>query len=237
MDQDVIPHLRRHQDQTPVQGNVPVPPARSPSRPLVADAHARHRHPLLSRDRTQPRRQLRARPFTQRPPFVQSEGRRGEPRALPRDPVGVTQHERVRLAPRPAARNRHADPAVMLDAQQIPSRAAMADEINRCDRTIAGRCEGPYVRRCEGAVCRCERSHAGRCEGSVGGRCDRVSACRCDKRQIELHERQDNRFSLVVRIVRAFEPFGAFSQNGPNNPNGLERLEQSRTIRTIRTIY
>ena len=181
MNEHVVPHIRRHQDQTPVQGNVPVPPARAPSRALIADADAGDRHPPLGRDLVQPRGQFGACPLTQRPPFLRSDCRRCQPRALPGDPVDVALHERVGVALRTAARDRDADAAVMLDAKQIPPRPAMANEIDGCDRTrwsvrgltssVRGRVVGAIALTLVGAI------------GLTRGRCEeqRVSVRHCNR--------------------------------------------------------
>jgi hypothetical protein len=45
----------------------------------------------------------------------------------------VAPDEGVGLAPRPAARNRHAHTAVMFNPQQVAPCASVADEVDRCD--------------------------------------------------------------------------------------------------------
>ena len=187
VDEHVIAHIRRHQDQTPVQGNVSVAPARSPSRALIADADTGDRQTLLGRDLMQPRGQFRARPLTQRPPFLGPDRRRCQPRPLPGDPVDVALHERVGVALRTAARDRDADAAVMLDAKQIPPRPAMANEIDGCDRSSrVGAIELPRV----GAIAltlvgaMCLTRVGARRLSPVGARATLDHDC---ERQIELH--------------------------------------------------
>src|SRR5688572_135984 len=127
----VIAHGRRHQDEAPVQRNLSVTAAGSPSRPLIADAHAGDGHAVPGGYLEQPRRQLLARTIAERRSLLSSERRRGQPGPLPCDPLGMTLHELVGLALRSAAGNRHAHAAVVFDAQQVSARAPMTDKVDR----------------------------------------------------------------------------------------------------------
>lgn len=176
VNQYVIAHGRRHQDQSPIERDVAVTTTRSPARALIADAHPRDGQSVLSGNLHQPQRQLRPRPLAQRRSLLRSEGGWRESRALPRYPIGVTLHEGIGLALGSTARDGDPHTTVMFDAQQIPPRAAMADEVDRVvpcrwNGTIACRCEGPDA-------CRGKRTVAGRCKLTVDCRCDRSSACR-----------------------------------------------------------
>ena len=66
VDQDVIAYRSRHQHQTPVQANVAVTPAGAPSRPLIADADARHYDPVALRQFEQSRGEVPACLLSQR---------------------------------------------------------------------------------------------------------------------------------------------------------------------------
>jgi len=98
VNQHVIAHRRRHQDESPIERNVAVTATRSPARALIADADPRHGQPVLSGNLHQPQWQLRPRPLTQRRSLVGPEGRGRQSRALPRYPIGVTLHEGIGLA-------------------------------------------------------------------------------------------------------------------------------------------
>src|SRR5688500_16842849 len=114
-------------------------------------------------------------------------------------------YKSVGLALRSASWNGDAHAAVMLDAQEVTARAAMTDEIDRCDRpvvcrcdgAIAGRCKGPDAGRCDRTIaCRCARPGASRCGSTLAGRLPspkpRSGADRCarivNERQTELHD-------------------------------------------------
>ena len=141
MDQHVVANRWRHQNEPPVQRDLAVTATGSPSRALITDAHAGHGQTLFSSDLQQACWQLCARARAKRHALLGAEHRWYEPRPLPCDPVDVTLHECVGLALRSAARDRHAYAPVMIDAQEIPSRTAMTNEVNRgCDGAIAGRC-------------------------------------------------------------------------------------------------
>ena len=107
MDQHVIANRRRHQDKPPVQRDLAVAATGSPSRALITDAHAGLGQAVFSSDLQLPCWQLRARSLAKRHALLGAEHRWHEPRPLPRDPVDVTLHERVGLALRSAARDRH----------------------------------------------------------------------------------------------------------------------------------
>ena len=70
VDEDVVPHRRRHQHQTPVQADVSARAAGSPPRTLVANAHARDDEAMLRREFEQARRQLAASLFAIRAAIV-----------------------------------------------------------------------------------------------------------------------------------------------------------------------
>jgi hypothetical protein len=131
VDQDVIAYRRWHQHEPPVQGNSSVAAARSPACPLVAYAHAGHDETVLGSDLVQPGREFRTSTVAKGTAVVLTERRRYQPRALACDPIGVPLHEGVGFALGSAARNRHTDTAVVLDAEEIASRSPMAHEIDR----------------------------------------------------------------------------------------------------------
>jgi hypothetical protein len=191
MDQHVIANRRRHQDESPVQRDLAVTATGSPSRALITDAHAGHGQAVFNSDLQQPCWQLRARALAKRHALPGAEHRWHEPRPLPRDPVGVTLHERVGLALRSAARDRHAYAPVMIDTQEIPSRTAMTNEIDRCKGAIAGRCYRAIDRRRK-------RTYACRCDRALTGPCARI----VNERQTELHARQDTRTIRTLRTTR-----------------------------------
>ena len=56
VDEDVIAHRRWHEHEPPVQADVPIAPAGSPSCTLVPDADARHEKTVLRGELQQPGR-------------------------------------------------------------------------------------------------------------------------------------------------------------------------------------
>ena len=98
VNEDVVAHRGRHQDEPPIQTDVPVAAAGTPARALVADADARDGEPVLRRKRQQPRRQLAASPIAQRRPVLDRRSLLRNTRALPRDPFLVALRELLRLA-------------------------------------------------------------------------------------------------------------------------------------------
>jgi hypothetical protein len=187
--EDVIADGWWHQDEAPVQRDLSVAAAGSPSCALIADAHTRDGQAVLGGYLEQPRRQFRARTIAERRSLFGPERRWSQPGPLPCDPLGVTLHELVGLALRSAAGNRHADAAVMFDTQKVSARAPMTDEV---DRSLACRCDWSDA-------CRCDRPIAWRCESALACRCARI----VNKRQAELHERQDNRSPGSFYCVRS----------------------------------
>src|SRR5262245_38123849 len=148
MNQDVVADGRRHQDEPPIEGNLAVAPTRSPSRPLIADADAGHRHAVLSSEFEQPFRQLHTSTLAQAPSLLGANRRRRQARALPRDPLGMTLDEGVRFTLRATARNRHAHTTVVLDAKEVPAGAAVTGGVDGWEGSIACRCERAVARRC-----------------------------------------------------------------------------------------
>ena len=138
----VVAYPVGHGDQPPVQADVSVSSARTPSRPLVSNADARHAKPVLIGQGEESRRQflerLRLQPMTilSREPYLV------EHRALSLHPLDVTACEGIGLPLRAAARNRDAEPSVLFDAQQIPAGSAVADEVQGGDRTGSRRNAG-----------------------------------------------------------------------------------------------
>jgi hypothetical protein len=85
---------------------------------------------MLRRHLEQPRRQFLAGALAKRRALVGVECRWRQPRPLSRDPLGVPLHEGIGLTLRSAARDRDANAAVVFDAKQIASRAAVANEVD-----------------------------------------------------------------------------------------------------------
>src|SRR4029453_8188650 len=98
-----------------------------------------------------------------------------------------------RLAPRFPAGNGYTYAPVMIDAQEIPSRTAMTNEVDRrCDETVAGRCD-------RSDACWCEDAIACGWGKGLAGWWARI----LNKWQTELHDRQDTRLLSPQRRERA----------------------------------
>jgi hypothetical protein len=89
----------------------------------------------------QPGWQLDARALAQGCSLVDAKCGRRQPRTLTRNPFGVALYKSVSLALRSASWNGDAHAAVMLDAQEVTARAAMTDEVDRCERPVVCRCD------------------------------------------------------------------------------------------------
>ena len=137
----VILHPGRHGDETPIEAHVPVAPTGSPSRPLITNADARHGQTVQISQLAQPLRKVSLCLRPEALSVVDGKANARQHRALPKNPVGMALRKRVRLSARPAAWNGHTDAAVEFDAQQVSSRPAMADEVDRYDRADRGWCE------------------------------------------------------------------------------------------------
>lgn len=167
---DVVANPWRHHDQPPVQADVPVAAAGSPARPLISNADPPDGEAKLCGKLVQAGRQLDLGLRLPRP-SVEGQGRlASQPLALPRDPLGMPPRERVGLAARAAARNRHADAPIVIDPQKVAPGAAVADEIDLCDSRFAYRCRG------------CDCGLARRCKRGCG------CWCRIGERKTQLHD-------------------------------------------------
>ena len=128
----VIAHPVRHRDESPVEGDVSVAPARAPSRPLVADADARHRQPVVGGKGEQPCRQFCLRTCPQRLTLLRRERGWPQPCPLLLEPRPLAREERIGLATRPAARDGDTHAAVAVQPQQIAPCPWMPDERDQC---------------------------------------------------------------------------------------------------------
>jgi hypothetical protein len=97
VDQDVIAHRRRHQDQSPVQANVAVTSAGAPPRSLIADADAPDRKPMACRQFEQARRQLPPRLLSQGLIVLNRTKFGTRTCSLSDYPVNISLHERLGL--------------------------------------------------------------------------------------------------------------------------------------------
>ncbi len=159
VNQDVVAHGWRHEDEPPVECDVSVPPARSPPRALIADAHSREAgDAVLGREFPDSDRQFSGRPRPQGDPFCGVDGRSGYPGALGADPLEVTCGKRLGLAFRTAARDRHPQLAVGFNPKKISPGASVADEIQGGEGDARG-CEGD-TRGCERDTRGCEERHS-----------------------------------------------------------------------------
>ena len=135
VDHHVVAHPVRHLHETPVQADVTVSRARSPSPPLIADADARHGQAVHRGQREQAFGQLASRALATRPldlrrhpVFASAEPLRFEPMQLLPDPRLLLRGELARPALRTPTRNRHADRAVGAHPDDVPPRAGVAEE-------------------------------------------------------------------------------------------------------------
>lgn len=126
----VVAHLGRHQDQTPVERDVTVTTARSPSRALIADAHPRHVQAVLGGELEQTRRQLPPRALAVGVALVEGQYGGREARTFAGNPVEMTVEKSVGLAARSPPWDRHAHAPIMIEAKQVSPCSSMAHEID-----------------------------------------------------------------------------------------------------------
>lgn len=107
VDQDVIAHRRRHQHQSPVQTDMAITSAGAPPRALIADGDASNREPVARCQFEQPCGQLLPCVLSHSPLVFERTKFRLRTRSLTDYPADVALNERLRLATRAAARNRH----------------------------------------------------------------------------------------------------------------------------------
>lgn len=129
MEDDVVAHPRRHQDEPPIQADVTVRAAGSPARALIPDADAPHRQLMARRQLDETPRQLDRGARAECAPLLGPEPGHLDPGPLLCDPLQMPQPERDRLPPRPPARNRHAHAPIVLHAQYVPARAPVPHEV------------------------------------------------------------------------------------------------------------
>jgi len=98
VNEDVVAYERRHQEQPPVQANVPIPAARAPPRSLVANGDPRDHQPVPLRQVQQPPRQLLACLLLQRAVVVGFTQVAARACALLCDPFSTAPHECLGLA-------------------------------------------------------------------------------------------------------------------------------------------
>jgi hypothetical protein len=142
MNDDVIANPLWHGDEPPIEAHVPVTPARTPPRPLIADADARDRQTVCVSELPQPLRELRLRLRAKSPSVVGGKAAARQHRPLPQDPFDVALREGIGLPARSSARNRDADTAIVFDAEQVSARATMTHEVDWCNRAGGWRREG-----------------------------------------------------------------------------------------------
>ena len=138
VNEHVVSHPLGHSDETPVQADVATLRAGSPPRPLIPNTDTRDRQAVQIGQLAQPIREVRACLRAEPLSIVDGQATVRQQRALPQHPVDVALRKRVRLSTRPAARNGHPDAAVEFDTEQVSPRAAVAHEVDRCDRADGG---------------------------------------------------------------------------------------------------
>ena len=103
MNHHVVAHPFGHGDESPIEADMTVPPARTPSRPLIANADPRDAQAVLVGELAQPMRELRSAPGPCSRCDRRAEKRpRDNSRALPRRPSrrGVARRRRLPAASR-----------------------------------------------------------------------------------------------------------------------------------------
>ena len=167
----VVAHPVGHCNQSPVQADVSITAARTPSRPLISNADSRHPQAVLLGKRLQPCRQFLVRLRLEPLAIVGGKPHIPQHGALALNPLDMSACEGIGFPLRASARNRDAQAAVVLHAQQVAARATMADEVERGDGADRGRDAGHQGgRRCP--FCRAERKpqlHLDRIPDSSGG--------------------------------------------------------------------
>ena len=169
----VIAHPLGHRDQPPVQADMSVAAARTPSRPLIANADPCHPQTVLLSKRLQARGQILVGLGLEPLSIVRGEPHLPQQGALALNPFDMMSREGIGFALRASARNGDAQAAVVLNAEQIAARATMADEVERGDGATGRWYAGHHGRRrCR--FCRAERKpelHLDRIPDSSHGSC------------------------------------------------------------------
>lgn len=143
----VVAHPVGHGDESPVEADMSVASARTPSRPLISNADPGHEETVQLGERPQPRRQLFVRPGLEPLSLVGGEPPLAQLGALPLHPVEMAAGKGIGFPLRAAARNRDAQPAVVLHAKQIPARVPVADEVEGRDAVGGGGDADPHANR------------------------------------------------------------------------------------------
>lgn len=136
VNQHVLAHEARHQHEPPVQADVPRGRARSPSRPLVANADASHGEAVGGGELSELRRQFA---HCAEPQLFADGGIQrhlsGLPLpgalSLPLDPCSLLRGKSLGVTPRSPTRQRDADASVRPHADDVAPRAGMADKFDR----------------------------------------------------------------------------------------------------------
>ena len=142
VNEDVVANPLGHQHEAPVQTDVPVAAARTPSAPLIAYAHACDGKTVLRRKLHQPLRKytLRNSPETKRFAYCDRGPRLAHLAMLANaltNPLGLSLCKRISLAARAAAWNRHANATIEVEPEHVPSRSPMTYVIDRGRRFLA----------------------------------------------------------------------------------------------------
>ena len=191
MDEDVIADPRGHQHQAPVQADVTVAPAGSPARALVANADARDDEAVARGQLVEARWKL-ARgalpmgalfgPLRSALRSILRIARQSlDPCALARHPFELRQCKRVRLAPRTAARDRHAQPSVGIDTEDVAACPWVTNVICRGDRSPVGAIGEPVG--ASALLVGAMGQSVGASAESVGAR-GRCNCIRCDENNL-----------------------------------------------------
>src|SRR5437867_5013104 len=131
----VVAHRLRHPGEAPVQADVSTSRTRAPPPTLIAHADTRHGETVLPGEIEKPRRQLASRAGAHLVLDVRGEldARPStgffDPASLLLDPAPLLLRELARLSPRSPSRNRHAHRAVVADADDVPARARVPNEL------------------------------------------------------------------------------------------------------------
>ena len=141
MNHHVVPHPFGHGDESPIEADVTVPPAGSPSCALISNADPRDAQAVFVGELVQPCRQLQFCLGAQSLTIVDGKAIARQPRALTLNPFKVASCEGIGFSPRAPARNGHAHTTIEFDSEQISARPTMAHEIDGGNRLGGCRCD------------------------------------------------------------------------------------------------
>lgn len=151
MNHHVVADPPRHQRQAPIQADVAVGPARTPSRALVPDADTHHGEAVAPRKIEQSCRKLLRRPVAELTSLVRTQAEPSHPRPLSSDPLHVAHAELGRRPLGPTPRDRDPRSAITVNSKHVSPGAMMANKVE-LNRRLQTRWRRPFTGRTVSSV-------------------------------------------------------------------------------------